>query len=1155
MQADHDQVQSWIDERRESWTAGQRKQPRWGLALSGGGIRSATFCFGLLKALARNRTLGRFDLMSTVSGGGYIGAMLGKLHHDSARQAVPGQEDLETAVATADKRWFAWWLRANGRYLIPRGTKDLLFAASTFGRNLLGVHVELAMMALAIGLALVVVDLALWGTYDLATATAPPGTLGDSWIAFVARWPTLWLFLPIPAWLGILFASAYWMLPNDGRTTLGSRRWLSVGVAVLVMLLAGFRGETLTAIGMPRPGLVAILFVLSGCTAGAVLAWRLDVATATDRARSRNRLTRWLSMALMRALVLVLLGGIDFLAWHLATTAKDQQGPVALAVIAIGVVLRMVLPKVAEQPRALSPVLRRWMGGIYNLAGLLALAALLVVWVSIVHRLVTAPLFMGLLGADADYRHPFMWLVLLAAPIAAVMLLSAPNMEFLNRSSLHAFYRSRLMRSYLGAANGARFGEGIEATHPLPANQRPASLRDVGEVDSGDDVAMHEYAPHARGGPAHLVNVCVNQTRDPRGGLFNQDRKGLLLTVGPGGWMRVAQDPWQPLAPDQALTLSSWMAISGAAFSPGLGSSTRPGIAALATMAGIRLGYWWQREPPGGKEDRIGKYRQLVSELLGRFDGDGRRSWFLSDGGHYENTAAYALLRERCRTIVVADCGADPRYAFGDLENLVRRARIDLGAEITFLKPRKKLESDPWKGFGSLNDIASADSTACLALARVQYAEIEEPAYLVVVKPSMCAGLPADLVNFKADNPDFPQEPTTDQFFAEAQWESYYQLGTVLGTSLTPQLLNELAAVEKRDFVLDDGVPTHQAEAGATSAAAAGASPVRRLHARILATGAVTASISLGAIGSLLLGAWQAVDAELKQRAGTEADRATVKELSDLYAKYLINKDPGNGRRESVIHVAGALVNAGQAICRTPRGGEPYQDLPLIKAMLPQIRRECAEADVAEVWACKELRGEDLGSAGCLRKPDRVACEQRYWVRDYEGSDLNCRERWPSPWRDPIDPRAQVAVGPATPASAPASAAASAPVAPVVPVTAASAPRKQTTCAGHTVYIQIYGPDMRDTARSLREPWRNLGASVPPIEDVWHSATQAGRNRPAPMAGPTLIVHEPESGACANALLAEGAKLLPRSWSVQPLPARLRAQHGVIEAWIPSDSR
>jgi hypothetical protein len=52
------------------------KKQLLGLALSGGGIRSATFGLGVLQALAHLRLLSKFDYLSTVSGGGYIGSWL-----------------------------------------------------------------------------------------------------------------------------------------------------------------------------------------------------------------------------------------------------------------------------------------------------------------------------------------------------------------------------------------------------------------------------------------------------------------------------------------------------------------------------------------------------------------------------------------------------------------------------------------------------------------------------------------------------------------------------------------------------------------------------------------------------------------------------------------------------------------------------------------------------------------------------------------------------------------------------------------------------------------------------------------------------------------------------------------------------------------------
>jgi hypothetical protein len=61
-----------------SWRKDRKRdgKPWTGIALSGGGIRSATFCLGALRALASRDLLRHFDYMSTVSGGGYIGCSL-----------------------------------------------------------------------------------------------------------------------------------------------------------------------------------------------------------------------------------------------------------------------------------------------------------------------------------------------------------------------------------------------------------------------------------------------------------------------------------------------------------------------------------------------------------------------------------------------------------------------------------------------------------------------------------------------------------------------------------------------------------------------------------------------------------------------------------------------------------------------------------------------------------------------------------------------------------------------------------------------------------------------------------------------------------------------------------------------------------------------
>jgi len=62
--------------RRKHYDLAESKTHAIGLALSGGGIRSATFSLGVLVALAGRGLMTQFDYLSTVSGGGYLGSFL-----------------------------------------------------------------------------------------------------------------------------------------------------------------------------------------------------------------------------------------------------------------------------------------------------------------------------------------------------------------------------------------------------------------------------------------------------------------------------------------------------------------------------------------------------------------------------------------------------------------------------------------------------------------------------------------------------------------------------------------------------------------------------------------------------------------------------------------------------------------------------------------------------------------------------------------------------------------------------------------------------------------------------------------------------------------------------------------------------------------------
>src|SRR5688572_25122337 len=113
-----------VNERRAR-AESDMKGPIVGMALSGGGIRSATFCLGLFQSLARQRLIRRLDYLSTVSGGGYFGSFLGAAF--SRAEATPDTVEEELAN---NHSWAVKWLRENGRFLSPNGAGDNWLSAA-----------------------------------------------------------------------------------------------------------------------------------------------------------------------------------------------------------------------------------------------------------------------------------------------------------------------------------------------------------------------------------------------------------------------------------------------------------------------------------------------------------------------------------------------------------------------------------------------------------------------------------------------------------------------------------------------------------------------------------------------------------------------------------------------------------------------------------------------------------------------------------------------------------------------------------------------------------------------------------------------------------------------------------------------------------------
>ncbi len=809
-----------VAKRRLAAGLGDERGPCAGLALSGGGIRSATFSLGVMQAFARHRLLRRFDFLSTVSGGGYAGGFLGRLYtrpSDTLAGALPksvrpkpGEKlpaELVELILTEPRSKPLSFLRENGRYLSPNGAGDLLLAGASILRNTVAIHVVLATLVLTLFLAAHGARILL---REAGAFPFPPASGGVFWSDWLVLPALLFLFLSVPLgwayWLGQRGASA---APWYRRPVAGG--WFVLAVALALLLSNRARPGLVPAASTPVLGSIAVI-------AGVALLFSRTGRPPDDLARN-NRLTRQLKGSLIVVLGTLAFALLDTLGatfyaslavnrFDLVATfgaAKSTLSASGLAVlVGFGRKLARLLSERAGGKRlALPAAAAAWV------ASLALLLALLVGFSAISYGVASG---FGTLSPSAGVGAAYGWVFPLGI---ALTLLFGRTLAFLNQSSLQALYGARLARAYFGASNPERWkGRGENVTEPLP----------------GDGIGLDDYRPELAGGPLHLVNVTLNETVAGKSQVEQHDRKGLAMAIGPLSVAagkrshalrvpdpsgRLALRPLEASRSEYAiftppegdllfaerLPVETWVSLSGAAFSTGLGSRTSFGLSLLCGVFNVRLGYWWDsgidpdaragRTMPtwSGRahlllEKLIPVQMHLLDEFLARFPGPNSRRWYLSDGGHFENTACYELIRRRLPVIVLCDDGADPEYQFGDLANLVRKARIDFRTEITFLTESDFADEPAGRFFGSLGELRregpGGPAKKHAALARIRYPD-GGAGVLVVLKPSLTGDETLDLLEYQAEHPAFPQEPTSDQFFDEAQWESYRKLGELTG--------------------------------------------------------------------------------------------------------------------------------------------------------------------------------------------------------------------------------------------------------------------------------------------------------------------------------------------------------------------------------------
>ena len=343
-----------------------------------------------------------------------------------------------------------------------------------------------------------------------------------------------------------------------------------------------------------------------------------------------------------------------------------------------------------------------------------------------------------------------------------------------NKFSLHAMYRARLIRAYLGAS-------------------RPAGERDPNPFtgfDPLDNIWMKDLwpppgAPFIPPGPRlmHVVNVALNLVGG--GNLAWQQRKAESFTFSPlycGAYnqgyrptRRPKDDRRRSYGGADGITLGTAMTISGAAVSPNMGYHSSTVISFLMTLFNVRLG-WWLGNPghAGAKvyeqSSPDSSLRLILDEAQGHTDNK-HPYVYLSDGGHFENLGLYEMILRRCHTIVVSDAGCDPSGSFEDLGNAIRKIRVDFGIPIEFqeIKIYPRVPGEP------------PTAGKYCAIGTIRYSCVDNDAddgTLIYIKPAFYGTEPKDVFNYAQTSSAFPHESTADQFFSESQFESYRALGS-----------------------------------------------------------------------------------------------------------------------------------------------------------------------------------------------------------------------------------------------------------------------------------------------------------------------------------------------------------------------------------------
>lgn len=861
-----------------------------GLAISGGGIRSATFALGVLQGMAFTGLLRKFDYLSTVSGGGYIGSWLtvGIQRHgftEMERCLLPARYRQETTPPESADHPSIRHLRLYGNYLAPRPgvfTVEGWLLIAIFLRNML-LH-QLVLLFATIGLVFAVRGVVEGlGNLKWNPALRMVLNIATGW-SEVQVVPITILFLSV---ITLIFGSRqikHFLQDNQKRKTIGGiPQYVLLTLSAALLYLGGLVSLASSQQYVTRPEWLVLLNSLcftalgllqviddpdvgsfraklrkfgSGLAAGALagsLSGLLFLLIANDSGSSGGLIALWSVFGVP----LLIVGGVltnflyvGFAGRHLKADEREFWSLFNARALMLGLVWFGLFGLVVFGPGILmeyfgkgrewvaSLVAGGWMASLFSflwaaqseksgnngasswrelfariapfafLVTLFAAVALVTTWLAydVFHYMYSEvnensrgfvdsiPYLLSDLDVAKNIGASWSGFVTLCLYLIGVMIALSfshllGQMIGINQFSLHELYRNRLVRCYLGATNRAR-QPNLETG-----------------FDFDDDITMSSLLPmpnqqseRSNRGPFPIINFALNQRSSisDRSRLSSETISEHLAFVErkarpffctpyhtgsiPTGFCRT-----KDYAND--IKVGTAMAISGAAVSPNMGYHSSPLTTMLLTIFNLRLGAWFGNPACNATRKRdnpSASLKLMLDELAGKTGAEADYI-YLSDGGHFDNTGVYELIRRRCRFIVVVDAGSDPQI-HENIGRVVRMARIDFGVNIdvdmSSVTPNKEGNSSSHVTVGRVHYAhrhaphgATGTESTNADFANPSFNYDDNHGIIVWIKNTMTGTESADLKNFRAMNDKFPYDPTSNQFYGESRFESYRMLG------------------------------------------------------------------------------------------------------------------------------------------------------------------------------------------------------------------------------------------------------------------------------------------------------------------------------------------------------------------------------------------